>query len=378
MKNFLDSLVAISALQSLVFGIIILLKKRKTAANYTFSVLFLSFSFYIFTQYVKHTNNGDFAFLVPWDYSAAFLFAPLIYIYISLQTSHIKKFRPATLLHFVPFFLSIAFIGYFFGSVPISQRLEIEAQPTSLDIIDNLHDIYAGIYLFPAFVILHRYKKSITSYFSDIEKLKLSWLFKFIYGVMIIFIFVITLNIIAFFNLIAPDFSIYEHIALALFTFILGYFGFLQPDIHNETTKMFQPGSEKKKLEVHSSKKYQRNRLDDNERNQFKEELLEFIEKNKPYLDSSLTLQDLAEKINITHYHLSQLINDSLGKNFYNFINELRVEHVKHELKKPKNAERRVLDIALESGFNSKSSFNTMFKKVTGTTPTEYKKMILN
>ena len=94
---------------------------------------------------------------------------------------------------------------------------------------------------------------------------------------------------------------------------------------------------------------------------------------SKPFLDSELTLPQLAKELNISSHSLSQILNDRLGYNFFDFINQYRVEEVKARLDDPKFENLTLLGIALDSGFNSKSAFNRVFKSFTGLTPSQYK-----
>lgn len=95
----------------------------------------------------------------------------------------------------------------------------------------------------------------------------------------------------------------------------------------------------------------------------------------KPYLDDKLTLQKLAEKIDLPEKQLSQLINQHTGKHFFDFINEFRINEAKTLLKE--QSQLTVLEVLYEVGFNSKSSFYTAFKKETNLTPTDYRKSIV-
>ncbi len=101
--------------------------------------------------------------------------------------------------------------------------------------------------------------------------------------------------------------------------------------------------------------------------------LLHLLQKEKVYRDEGLTLASLAEKLSISSRHLSQVINESLGKNFRDLINEYRVKEAKQRLRRLKG-EESVLAICFEVGFNSKAAFYRAFKKVTGLSPTEYRK----
>ncbi|HTJ52679.1 MAG TPA: helix-turn-helix domain-containing protein [Cyclobacteriaceae bacterium] len=94
----------------------------------------------------------------------------------------------------------------------------------------------------------------------------------------------------------------------------------------------------------------------------------------KPYLDAELTLSTLAKDLSMSRNQLSHLINVGVGANFYDFVNKYRVEEVKRLMTDPQVKNFNLLGIALEAGFKSKSTFNLIFKRFTGLTPTEYRK----
>ena len=93
-------------------------------------------------------------------------------------------------------------------------------------------------------------------------------------------------------------------------------------------------------------------------------------------MNEKLTVSELAQKLNISRHHLTQIINEKLNKNFYTFINEFRIEEVKIMFLDKKKEHYTILAVAYECGFNSKSTFNTLFKKYTGLTPSEYRKKV--
>ena len=96
------------------------------------------------------------------------------------------------------------------------------------------------------------------------------------------------------------------------------------------------------------------------------------MKKEKPFLDPELKMGQLAEMANLTTNKLSELLNEGVGKTFYEFVNDYRLEEVKSKLGDPEFANYTILGIALDSGFNNKNTFNRYFKKQTGQTPSEY------
>jgi len=105
----------------------------------------------------------------------------------------------------------------------------------------------------------------------------------------------------------------------------------------------------------------------------WKTRLQEFMAEEKPHLDPSLQLPDLADKLGLSVHQLSQIINEGFGRNFREFINGLRIEEARRLLTDPRSREYKLLTVAFESGFNSKATFNQVFRKLTGMTPSEYR-----
>jgi AraC-like DNA-binding protein len=231
--------------------------------------------------------------------------------------------------------------------------------------IVGLQTIHVLAYMFFIKKILKEYEFKIKSTLSSIENINLKWLkltiylFTFIFGLIAIFL-VLSLsgvNINYFFNTIIP-------LLAALGILGLGYWGFRQPII-------FPDESDNSR-----NKKYEWSTLTDEKADDYINKLKLIMHEEKPYLDSSLTLQKLADTIGITTQHLSQTINERMNQNFFDFVNCYRIKEAKRLLVDPRGELLTILAIAEELGFNSKSSFNTAFKKITGMTPSEYKKSL--
>ncbi len=107
-----------------------------------------------------------------------------------------------------------------------------------------------------------------------------------------------------------------------------------------------------------------------------KKQLEALLNTEKPFLNPQVSLTDLSENLSVSTKHLSQVINQSFNKNFFDFINTYRIQEAQQILKESKDVKLTVLEAMYQAGFNSKSSFNTAFKKETGQTPTEFRKMI--
>jgi AraC-like DNA-binding protein len=122
--------------------------------------------------------------------------------------------------------------------------------------------------------------------------------------------------------------------------------------------------------------KYKKSGLNESQKLTILQNLQNTLEVDRLYLDEDINLKMLASRLQVSVNHLSQTINETMDKNFYQFINEYRIEEVLRKLEDPSFKELNILEIAFSSGFNSKSSFNNFFKKKTGMSPSEYRKKI--
>jgi AraC-like DNA-binding protein/NADH:ubiquinone oxidoreductase subunit 3 (subunit A) len=227
-------------------------------------------------------------------------------------------------------------------------------------------------YSIATFVELHRHKKrmkKIVSYSSG--KITLQWLLglsiTFYAGYVIMFIFGGIDILVGF-----MPFDPYEisFIGLTILTFLFGVFGFHQPSIFEEVVKI---EIKKKTVEPEpDSKKYQRSGLRQKDVADYVNKIRKYMIIEKPYLDRELTIYNLSDQLRIPRHILSEVINEHMGMNFYNLVNDYRVNEVKERMKSEDMKQLTILAIAYDSGFNSKSSFNTIFKEKTGKTPSEY------
>jgi AraC-like DNA-binding protein len=122
-----------------------------------------------------------------------------------------------------------------------------------------------------------------------------------------------------------------------------------------------------------AERRYEKSGLDGTKLDEYAAALMAFMEKSRIYLDPDLSLDALASRLKMSRHHLTQLLNDRLMKNFYSFINEYRIGVAIAKLDDPA-AEVNILSLAFDCGFNSRSSFNNYFKKITGYTPSAYRK----
>ncbi|MCO6491267.1 MAG: AraC family transcriptional regulator [Phaeodactylibacter sp.] len=153
-------------------------------------------------------------------------------------------------------------------------------------------------------------------------------------------------------------------LSMTVFIYVVGYLGYRQPSIF---AGELWP-------RAFLAPRYQNSTLTPSASRSLLDRVLEYVEQEKPYLDNELRLSGLADQLGVSIHHLSQVVNEQLGKSFSDFINEYRVEEAKRLLANPRHKDRYVIAIAYEAGFNNKTSFNKAFKANTGLSPSQYRK----
>lgn len=121
------------------------------------------------------------------------------------------------------------------------------------------------------------------------------------------------------------------------------------------------------------AEKYAKSGLRKEQAEAYLTKLLSYMDDEKPYLDGDLTIHHLAQKTGIPRHYITEVLNEKYGRNFFTFVNEYRVREVISRINDPKYQHYTILAIAFDAGFNSKSTFNTIFKAYTGNTPSEYR-----
>ncbi len=288
-----------------------------------------------------------------------FAWGPLLYLY--LKSSAIAGFK-LTARHLVHFLPSLLF-DVVLASVFIYAEPSFMPQVAKLRFLTNVVAfIFFSGYVVRSFRFVSTYKNSITTTGGN-HKTSIRWFYKIVIGCatiaaswLVFIVLVFAGNGGWFFNL-APYYVFFFFIGLGMYSISLH--GYYHPEIGLIT---IPPVPEKKELlaaEVLEEKK---------------QLLLELVKHNHYYRDESLSLQNLADKVNMTSRDLSYVINTGFKMNFNDFINEFRVHEFLQRLQGPEGKKFSVEGMAYEVGFNSKASFYRAFKKVTNKTPGDYLK----
>lgn len=295
----------------------------------------------------------------PFD----FLVAPLLYLYIRTLLTR-NPLSKRDLLHFAPFVLCILYlIPYYFQNREYKLANFVSYQYAQWYYVRSaLALLLAVVYLTCIVLMLVRFTRKMKSESSPAERAIL-FQARFLVFTFLALLLIAILRYL--FDLRFPAYMRYTNLILPLgatiFVYTMAYFGLRKS--RWQELEDFPP-----------AKKYERSNLTPERSEKYLRKLLDLMETEKPYTDGDLTIQKLAERLMIPAQHLSQTINERLNQSFSELINTYRVEEAKRQLLDSKKKHYSILAIAEEVGFNSKSSFNAVFKKHTSITPSEFRK----
>jgi AraC-like DNA-binding protein len=346
--------------------LLLTLNRGNKTANRLLGILIFLFSISISGfAFIRTDSYKDFPYLIGLPSTVIFLFGPFFYFYVKELTAGQLKFKKKYILNLIPFLVLIIYKLPFFLKSPEEKLASLKSLGTFDEslVILIIQIIHLFIYLFFVKKLLNEYELKIKSAMSSLDKINLRWIsvgmnaFIVIFGIMTIFIvlFISGINIYSTYITIIP-------LLVSITILAISYFGLTQPIIIP-----FE-------IEINKSKKYEKSSLTSKNSEKYLEKLLTIMESEKPFLNNDLTLQKLSEMLSVSQHHLSQIINEKLNQNFFDFVNSYRIEEAKRLLLDKRGELLTILAIAEEVGFNSKSAFNIAFKKYTSMTPTQFKK----
>jgi AraC-like DNA-binding protein len=322
--------------------------------------------------------------IVPADFSMGLVpltFGPFLLLYTIYLIDDRKHFNPVHYWHFAPF-VGVSIIYYLFlaGRVSFDEVTYFE-KDGYLWVRMIFATIFFGSvisYTLLTLLKLYDYKKSIDlQHSSDSSRRTLNWLgfITLLFSITFLIYFVAGgINALTFSR--KTDMQTLTHVGLTLLAYTVSYFGLRQP-AYSPTSRRKQPAAHLKISKLETRRNSQKQRILPTEAEKLTQRLIRHMEEEKPFLDPELTLKELSRQIDLSNYELTELLNGHIGKNFFTFVNEFRVDEVIRKMEDPNYHQPTIMAIAYDSGFNSKSTFNSFFKQYTGQTPSEFKKKII-
>ena len=295
-----------------------------------------------------------------------------IYLYMCILSGDIGEIRKRVLVHFVPFPAMFLTTLLLHNSGKAGSGHGTPSAGITACIIISV--IIPTVYIVFTFIKIRSYSVKIENWFSDTEKVSMHWLKKITVISLFLFLqwgcgFIITTFHIISWN----PFLLLPHILLiAVVNLVTTYYVIRQPEIFKANREMNELLSAVP-ANIETPAKYAKQSINKKTQKQYLDKLIHCMEIQKPFLDEDVTIRSIAEITSIPVHHISIVINSLLNKNFTTFINEYRISEARKLLDSDKEA--NILSVAFMTGFSSKSSFNTAFKKITGKTPSDYRDM---
>lgn len=365
-----QTIVIIGFVQSL-FGVLIFASKQPKHISFIFLSIWMSVIAVFLGSLLLPFQVTD--YFKPGIFPVLFLFGPLLYLYVSSLAVEDFRLKKTDLLHLLPM-LAVDIHRTIAGPSSMGNIADVTNTPQVLynKIYYTLLVLsYLFYWIFSLKLLLEHHRKIPFRFSNYTSRNSLRWL-----------TFVLTLFLVLFVNdLISsyitrvlgftiPRFSSMS-LNFTIFTFIMIFFGINQNAIFKiqpENQAPVEPETPEK-LQV----KQIRSNISDDQLNDLNTRIVEYLKNDKPYLNPDFSLQMMADDLKVSRQKLSEVINQGQKKNFYKLINGYRVQEVKEKLNNPAFSHYTVLGVGLECGFNSKTSFNRIFKDETGFTPSEYK-----
>lgn len=379
MANWFIAIHALGAAQGL-FLAVVLLGKHAFHANRVLAALMVAFSLDL-GMAVYHQTGYYLTVpqLVGLDFPLAFLYGPLLYLYARTLAGGGESIPNGFWWHLTPFaVMGLAIIPFFLLSGP--EKLAYVSEPDSvafgglLATANNLKLAHAFAYMLITLGTIQRHRRSLADRFSSIERINLTWLRNLmatVVGVMVLTLGLYGLTLGESGTPVGigmdPD-TWYDEmtlVVLAALVYAIGFLGLRQPEVFHRNWP-----SEEESVPTRS---YTKSGMDGEAAEHYKAELLRVMDSDKPYLSGNLSLKGLADHLNVSPHNLTEVINTRLDATFHDFVNGYRVREAKARLADPENDHLSVLGVGLDSGFKSKSSFNAVFKKHVGMTPSQFR-----
>jgi len=306
-----------------------------------------------------------------YGFDAAFILieGPLLWTYIRLATDKTPRLKSWDFLHLIPYVLFTTWLLIRIHLPETSDRYAyIVAVLASEDdwmiqLFGLFNHLHLVVYLIVSFLWLRHFRRRLSDEFSFTEGVNLKWLEAVLIGLMVISgVIVVGLVMSDALDFISHDTKAY--LIYSVFSLLPFYLSFMA--IRRQLVYPYENFDAE-------NVKYGQSPLTKADSEKCAAHLTQMMETNRPYLNGHLTIKDLADSLDIHPKYLSQVINENFGQNFFNYVNYHRVQEVKTRLASGKYNHLTLLGIGMDCGFNTKSSFNTIFRKMEGITPSEYK-----
>lgn len=378
METIITTIIWAAIIQGLfLVGLYLFSKKHRSTANTLLGAFLFLFVYEAILQFIPYESIGNY----PLNYFSfpeiKVLYGLLFFHYLLEKVNRTAAYQRFLRIHYVFAFLAMGLTFVNLGSfLRNGQNLEGILGANTMEIIFQTNQFYAFGLACVTWVIaikeVNNYKQIVTTAFSDQKMLEIRWLWQFIFAILPVLLIWGMILLFILLRWESYDIVMVVWAAVILFIYFVSYQAFQNKNLF-EGVKVPASGAlskpSKKQTDTLNTPV-----ISEAEDAVLIERIRGYMQEHEPYLEASLSIQDLSEQVDVPVRELSLLINHKLSQHFFDFVNEYRIKKAMSLLEDPTQRKTTVLEILYEVGFNSKSSFNTVFKKFTGQTPTEYRK----
>ncbi len=356
----------LGALQALFLALALLEKrKRKSPANRILAALMFLTALRLVNAALFYSFSGSRPLSLGWTVPLILTYPPLLFLYVRALIDPAGRLRSLDALHFLPAVL----LGCWLAVRNLSgfaSHIGAKGEGIQELVINAAWLVQAAVYILLILRLRQGHIRSAAQVLSARNKIYLDWVRNLVLGFVLIAALTLLYVLHVTLRLPLPGTpSIMLHLSIAGIVLAWGYLGLRQPEVLAAVRpEHIQLDREREERRTTSAAP------DDGQARR----LLEYMDREKAYLSPELNLFDLARALGLPAYQLSALLNRKLGKTFFEFVNGYRVEEAQRRLLDPAGANLKILALALECGFNSKSSFNRIFKEMTGQTPSDFQR----
>lgn len=363
-------IVFVGVVQGVICALIALLSCRSRGrASLFFALLIGSISLSIIPFPLYKSNLY---YYLPWLTKVVdflqFLFGPALFLHVKELTQHKGGSKRSDLIHFIIFLIALILtVPLFFQDYESQLRIAELSLMDENDLLRDLRELFSTLhvwfYLLLSLRIISRYRARLKDSFSSIEKLNLGWIYTCLKIMMGAFGTLLFLDILMLTGVDLRVIIVITAVIASLGVYSITFLFFIYINNYSQTVRLT---IEKVNIPYNSSP------LTAEEIKSHWEKLEGLMSSEKLYLNNELSLADLAARLEIPRQYLSQVINQMAGLKFYDYVNRYRVEEFIRLISLKEKQNHTILSVAFDAGFNSKSSFNSFFKKDRGMTPSQY------
>lgn len=366
----------IGIFEALFLALLLLFRKKKDISHFFLALYFIVFGVSIFFDFLESynmRNDYKYPFLILITPPITLLHGPILWFYIRSLTTIKFKLKPIYILHFLPFLLMVLNLYFVIYSQPPQARVEIAKN----EIFKNWINYKIAVLLISTVLLfylgwclrmINQFNLKAPQVVSNIDIDTYNWMKVLFFSAVILYSGFIIVN---FFDLIFNfiSFKQFQYMSFtfgSVFVLFLGFYGLQQSNIFSVNTTISNSALENIGNDAFSYS------IKDDKIKEFIDRLIKFMQQEKPYLNPNLNVEELAKKFDVSTYYISDILNNKMNVNFLDFINFYRIEEFKRIVNLPENKNIKIAALAQDVGFNSKATFNRVFKKKMNITPSEY------